>query len=72
MKTKLSTKTSPSVAFEEAKEAVIKIKTLRPHLSPKDEETLSILMDKELMAHLDKSLKEARKGKVEPIGNILK
>ena len=71
-KTKLSTKTAASVAFEEAKEAVIKIKTLKPRLSSKDEETLSILIDKGLMTHLDKSLKEAKEGKVEPLESILK
>ena len=60
------------LAFEEAREAVIKIKTLKPLLSPKEEESLAILMDKELMSHLHKSLEEARAGKIEPLENILK
>ncbi|OGZ44506.1 MAG: hypothetical protein A2719_05285 [Candidatus Ryanbacteria bacterium RIFCSPHIGHO2_01_FULL_45_22] len=58
--------------FEEAREAVIKLKTLKPFLMPRDEETLELLMDKELMAHLAKSLKEMEKGKLEPIERILK
>ncbi|OGZ54067.1 MAG: hypothetical protein A3H64_00460 [Candidatus Ryanbacteria bacterium RIFCSPLOWO2_02_FULL_45_11c] len=58
--------------FEEAREAVIKLKTLKPFLMPRDEETLELLMDKELMTHLVKSLKETEKGKLEPLEHILK
>ncbi len=58
--------------FEEAREAVIKLKTLKPFLLPRDEETLELLMDKELMAHLARSLKETEKGKLEPLDHILK
>jgi hypothetical protein len=58
--------------FEEAQEAVIKLKTLKPFLMPRDEETLELLMDKELMAHLAKSLKETEKRKLEPLDHILK
>lgn len=57
--------------FEEAHEAVVKLKTLKPFLSPQDEETLAILIDKELMNHLEKSLREANEGKIEPLQNIL-
>jgi len=71
-KVELQTKPTSSLALEEAREAVVKIKTLKPLLSSKDEETLAILMDKELMSHLNKSLKEAEEGKIEPLGNILK
>ena len=71
-KVKTQTKTPTSLALEEAREAVVKIKTLKPLLSPKDEETLAILMDKELMSHLDISLKEAKEGKIEPLENVLK
>jgi len=56
----------------EAQEAVIKLRTLKPFLTPRDEETLALLMDKELMAHLAKSLREAEKNKVEPLENILR
>lgn len=59
-------------AFEEAREAVVRLRTLKPFLSPQDEEALALLMDRELMAHLEKSLKEADQGKVEPLRNILK
>lgn len=58
--------------FEEAREAITKLKTLKPLLSSQDEETLSILMDKELLNHIGKSLKDAQKGKLEPLANILK
>jgi len=64
-------KSTSVLAFEEAREAVIKIKTLKPLLSPKEEESLAILMDKELMGHLRKSLEEVRAGKIEPLENIL-
>lgn len=71
-KVKLQEKPKSSLAFEEAREAVVKIKTLKPLLSSKDTETLTILMDKGQMAHLDKSLNEAKEGKVGPLENILK
>ena len=71
-KLKFQEKPRSSLAFEEAREAVVKIKTLKPLLSPKDEESLAILVDKELMTRLGKSLKEANEGKVEPLENILK
>ncbi|MEX0622075.1 MAG: hypothetical protein WD187_03785 [Candidatus Woykebacteria bacterium] len=64
-------KSISSLAFEETREAVVKIKTLKPLLSSKDAETLTILMDKGLMTPLDKSLKEAAEGKIEPLENIL-
>jgi len=57
--------------FEEAREAINKLKTLKQFLSPRDEESLALLMDKALMVHLEKSLAEAQKGKVEPIESIL-
>lgn len=58
--------------LDEAREAVIKLRTLKPFLTPRDEETLELLMDKELMTHLAKSLKEAKEGKIEPLEDILK
>jgi len=73
--TKSKTKYSRSLpnfrVFEEAREAVTKLSVLKSLLSSQDEETLSILIDKKLMAHLDKSLKEVKKGKLEPLKNIL-
>jgi hypothetical protein len=71
-KVNVQEKPTSAWAFEEAHEAVIKIKTLKPLLSPKEEESLAILMDKELMNHLYESLKEARAGDIEPLENILK
>lgn len=74
-KNKIKAKTKDSFrhfkVFEEAREAITKLKTLKPFLSPQDEETLAILMDKELVAHLEKSLKEAESEKFEPLKNIL-
>ncbi len=59
-------------ALEEARNAVATLRALKPMLSKRDEETLSILMDKELTNLLDKSLREARAGKLEPLSSILK
>ena len=59
-------------ALEEAREAVITLRTLRPLLSEQDEETLALLVDRELMRDLETSLKEAEDGKLEPISSILK
>ena len=58
--------------FEEAREAVLKLKTLKPFLMPQDEETLELLIDKKLMGHLVKSLKEVEKNNIEPLEHILK
>ena len=58
-------------AFEEAREAVTKLRTLKAFLSPQDEQTLALLMDRDLMRHLQKSLKEAEQGKVVPLHSIL-
>ncbi|MBI4086352.1 MAG: hypothetical protein HY433_03900 [Candidatus Liptonbacteria bacterium] len=57
--------------LEEAREAVMKLKTLKPFLSSQDEETLSVLMDQELVSRLKRSLNEASAGKLEPLKNIL-
>lgn len=58
--------------LEEAREAVYRLRALRPLLTPQDEETLAILMDKELTRHLEKSLREEADGDLEPLENILK
>ena len=58
--------------LEDAREAIYRLRTLRPLLSPADAETLAILMDRELVEHLGKSLQEETSGKVEPLRNILK
>lgn len=71
-KVKFQGKHTSSLAFKETQEAVVKIKTLKPLLSSKDEKTLAILVDKGLMTHLNKSLREAAAGKTEPLENILK
>lgn len=57
--------------YEEAREAVATLWALRPLLSPQDAETLAILMDKDLIAHLEKSMTEAAGGKTEPLRCIL-
>ena len=56
--------------FEEAQEAVIKIKTLRKFLNPADLETLEILLDKEAVTTISKSVKEASSGNLEPIEHL--
>lgn len=58
--------------LEEAREAVYRLRALQPLLTPQDEETLAILMDKELTRHLEKSLQEEANGDLEPLENILK
>lgn len=58
--------------LEDAREAIYRLRTLKSLLTPQDEETLAILMDKELMTHLEKSLQEEARGKREPLRNILK
>ena len=58
-------------AFEDAREAVIKLETLSRLLTPADLETLEILLDKKTVNLLSKSLKEAEKGKITPIKSCL-
>lgn len=58
-------------ALEQAREAVVRLETLKAFLTPEDKETLSILIDKKLMALLGKSLTEAKKGKLVPLKSIL-
>ncbi|MAG28792.1 hypothetical protein CL632_01430 [bacterium] len=69
--TKVSESTQHARAFEDAREAVFTLRDSRSSLSPQEKETLSILMDKELMGQLNTSLRDARDGKVEPLENIL-
>ena len=59
------------LALEEARDAVTTIRTLKPLLTEQDEETLAILMDKELVSLLDTSLHEMHDGKLEPLQSIL-
>lgn len=67
----LSTANLHDHAFEQAREAVVALRDASSSLSPRELETLGILFDQELMAHLRASLKEARSGQVEPLENIL-
>jgi len=76
MATKMTSKIKPSTdinlkAFEDAREAVIKLETLSRLLTPADLETLEILLDKKTVNLLSKSLKEAEKGKITPIKSCL-
>lgn len=59
------------LAFEEAKESVTRLSLLKPFLTPIDEETLSILMDKKLVGDLQKSLSDSSAGKVSSLRGIL-
>lgn len=65
-------KTAVFKPLEEARKAVFKLNFLKQYLTPQDEETLEILMDKKIMARLEKSLIEAKNGQFEPLANILK
>jgi hypothetical protein len=58
-------------ALEEARDAVTVLRTLKPLLTEQDAETLAILMDKELVSLLDKSLVESKKAQFEPLQSIL-
>jgi len=76
MATKMTSKIKLSAdinlkAFEDAREAVIKLETLSRLLTPADLETLEILLDKKTVNLLSKSLKEAEKGKITPIKSCL-
>ncbi|MDO8569556.1 MAG: hypothetical protein Q7R89_02145 [bacterium] len=70
MATKTTIQPISPLALEEAKDAVTKLKSIKPFLTRADEETLSILMDKELISTLSKSLSEARRGEYEPLESI--
>ena len=58
-------------AFEEARNAVIKLEILSRLLSPADLETLEIILDKKAINLLSKSFNEAERGKLEPIEKIV-
>ena len=63
---------NPSVrVFKEAHNAVTTLKRLKPLLSKRDKETLSLIIDKELMDTLTTSLQEAELGKFKPLETIL-
>lgn len=64
--------TRPFGVLEEAREAVVRLSTLQKFLSPEDEETLALLMDKKFMDHLGKSLSEVKKAKLSPLTSVLK
>ncbi len=59
------------LAFEEARESVVRLSTLKPFLTSADEETLSILMDKKLVGDLRKSISDGGIGKVSSLRGIL-
>ena len=59
------------LAFEEARESITRLFTLRQFLAPADEETLSILMDKKLIGDLQKSLSDTKIRKVSSLRSIL-
>ncbi|KKT96548.1 MAG: hypothetical protein UW97_C0008G0005 [Parcubacteria group bacterium GW2011_GWA2_45_15] len=71
MTTQTTTRPTSPLALEEAKDAVIKLKSIKPFLTRADEETLGILIDKELVSNLSKSLSEAQRGEYEPLESIL-
>ena len=72
MATAIKNRTKTDIkAFEEAREALIKLETLSKLLTPTDLETLEILLDKNAINIISKSLKEAEAGKLEPIKKIL-
>ncbi len=62
---------STFVVFEEARETVVRLSTLQKFLSPADEESLALLMDKKFMKHIEQSLDDVKKGKVEALSSVL-
>lgn len=64
-------KTNNPRVFEEAREAIIRLETLTRVLTPEELETLEILFDKHATGLIVKSMKEAERGKYEPITSIL-
>ncbi len=59
------------LALEEAKDAITKLKSIKPFLTVADEETLGILIDKELIGNLSKSLNEAMRGEYKSLDSVL-
>ncbi len=58
--------------FEKAQKSMITLLSLKDALTKAELETLEILLDKKILNQLTESFKEAKKGKLEPIENILK
>ena len=71
MTTKIIKQPISPLALEEAKDAVTKLKSIKPFLTDADEETLGILIDKELVNILSKSLSEAKRGEYKPLESVL-
>ncbi len=57
--------------FEKAREAVLMIQTLRPTLSSSELETLTLLLDKEALETIEKSVEEAEQGRLEPLEEVV-
>jgi hypothetical protein len=71
-RTSTKPKTNNPRAFEDAREAIIKLATLSRLLSPAELETLAILFDKRATVLIAKSLQEeAGHRNLEPIAKIL-
>ncbi|OGG92873.1 hypothetical protein A2609_03410 [Candidatus Kaiserbacteria bacterium RIFOXYD1_FULL_47_14] len=71
MATLISPHKNNILAFEEARESITRLFTLKPFLAPADEETLSILMDKKLVGDLRRSLSDTKTRKVSSLRSIL-
>ena len=59
-------------AFEKARAVALTLLALKEVLTKSQLETLELLLDQESLNQISKSLKEAKKGKLEPIESILK
>jgi len=59
-------------AFEKARVAALTLLALKEVLTKSQLETLKLLLDQESLNQISKSLKEAKKGKLEPMESILK
>jgi len=57
-------------AFEDARDALIKLETLVHVLSPSEVETLEILLDREAMEIIGQGIEEAERGELIPIEQI--
>lgn len=72
MATRTAKRSINPLALEEAKDAVTRLKSIKPFLTPADEETLGILIDKELVSTLSKkSMNEFKRGEYEPPESVL-
>ncbi|MBI4600128.1 hypothetical protein HY732_04400 [Candidatus Uhrbacteria bacterium] len=60
-----------SQQFEQARQAVTTITAVRPHLFPSELESLALMLDRDAMATIEKSVHDARRGNFESLENAI-